>query len=251
MKKQYRLLTVEDDEVLAANLNELLTACGYKVDAVRNGVEALRSIDNNSYDLIICDIIMNGMDGYTLLNRINERTSVNIPFIFLTAKKDLDSIRKGMNLGADDYIFKPYKAEEILNAIKIRIEKHEKRGITISDKKNEHLRYSDIIFINKDNKSIPIALSNIKFIAANEDYSNITTVSIKTLTVKKTLKEWEVILPVEQFIRIHRSTIVNINYIDKIEKGFNRELYVKIKGSEINLTASNRLASKLKIRILK
>ncbi|HUX60838.1 MAG TPA: response regulator [Ignavibacteriaceae bacterium] len=250
MKKNITLLVVEDDELLSSNLIELLTSSGYQVVSATNGIEGLNLIKKKIPDLIICDVMMRGMDGFTLLKKINETLQISIPFIFLTAKTDASNLRQGMNLGADDYIFKPYKAEELLTAIEVRLNKFIKASSVITQKASGQLSSSDIVFINENNKNTPLLIRDIKFISANGDYSNITSVNIKNIIVKKTLIEWEGLLPENQFLRIHRSTIVNLEHITKIEKGFNRGLFVEIRGHDESLIASSRYSAKLKEKIM-
>lgn len=118
------ILLVEDEKWLGDNISMLLKKEGYEVLYVRNGLEALDILNDNIPDLIISDIIMPYVDGYELFRKTkqNFRTQF-VPFLFLTCKNDPISFRKGMNLGADDYISKPFVFDELLHAIKIRLEK--------------------------------------------------------------------------------------------------------------------------------
>lgn len=119
------IIIIEDESFLLFNLKFLLEIEGYKVNAFEFGADGVEYAKNNPVDLIICDINMEGMNGYEVLQaiRTNPKTKVT-PFIFLTALLDRDDIRKGMDLGADDYIPKPYTNEIVINAVKSRLEKH-------------------------------------------------------------------------------------------------------------------------------
>ncbi len=120
------ILVVEDDPRLKSNISELLQAEGYNTHSASNGFEALNYIREEIPDLIISDIMMPMMDGMELIKRIQSNSSTaSIPFIFLTAKVQAFDIRHGMNLGADDYITKPFKTTELLKAVSVRLKKKE------------------------------------------------------------------------------------------------------------------------------
>lgn len=119
-----KIIVIEDDENVRSNLIELLDAEGYLTFEAKNGEEAYRIILEKLPDLIICDILMPILDGYGLLLRCSqEPQTAMIPFIFLTALTERDNLRKGMEMGADDFITKPFTRVEILHAIETRIEK--------------------------------------------------------------------------------------------------------------------------------
>lgn len=120
------LLLIEDNKDMRENIAEILDLSGYKVLSAKNGKVGVDIAKKEIPDLIICDIMMPELDGYGVLNMLskNEDTA-NIPFIFLTAKAEKNDFRKGMNLGADDYITKPFNDDELLKAIETRLNKHE------------------------------------------------------------------------------------------------------------------------------
>jgi CRP-like cAMP-binding protein len=105
---------------------EILELSNYKVVVAENGKVGVEKAIENKPDLIICDIIMPLLDGYGVLHAIHRNEAIkNTPFIFLTAKTERSDFRKGMELGADDYITKPFNATELLNAVESRIKKIE------------------------------------------------------------------------------------------------------------------------------
>lgn len=117
------ILVVEDEEIIRENLREALEAEGYKVNAVASTEEALFAAFANPPLLVLCDVRMSqGDGGFRVLERLrlNEATK-NTPFIFLSAAVEKATIRRGMNLGADDYITKPYSREELLESINVRL----------------------------------------------------------------------------------------------------------------------------------
>ena len=137
-KEEIKLLVVEDDDAIREGIAELLTLEGFRVTDSKNGKEALDILVDSEQDLVISDIMMPIMDGYTLLeNYKNLPGNNNIPFLFLTAFADNSSIRKGMNLGADDYLTKPFSRIELLNAIQTQYEKYSNRKKVFEEKVNE------------------------------------------------------------------------------------------------------------------
>ena len=121
-----QILIVEDDKILRENTRELLVLQNYRVFTTENGKEGLEAAKRFKPDLIISDILMPVMDGYELLkNLYKDRTTRDIPFIFLSAKAEADDIRIGMNMGADDYLTKPFHEKDLLRAIRTRLSKHE------------------------------------------------------------------------------------------------------------------------------
>lgn len=108
-----RILLCEDDENLGMLLREYLEAKGYKAELCVDGEEGKRAFDANEYDMCIFDVMMPKMDGFTLAEKIREKDT-DTPIIFLTAKNMKDDIRAGFEIGADDYITKPFSMEEVV-----------------------------------------------------------------------------------------------------------------------------------------
>lgn len=120
------LLLIEDNQEIRENTAEILELSMYKVLTAPNGKEGVEKAMEHKPDLIICDIMMPVLDGYGVLHAIHRNDQLkNIPFIFLTAKSERADFRKGMELGADDYITKPFDGAELLNAIDSRLKKAE------------------------------------------------------------------------------------------------------------------------------
>lgn len=122
MKK--KILLIEDNHEVRENTGEILDLAGYEVVAAPNGKVGVELAQKENPDLIICDIMMPELDGYGVLHILNKKSeTAGIPFIFLTAKTEKTDIRKGMNLGADDYLTKPFDDTDLLNAIEARLRK--------------------------------------------------------------------------------------------------------------------------------
>jgi CRP-like cAMP-binding protein/ActR/RegA family two-component response regulator len=120
------ILLIEDNDDIRNNMAEILELSNYKVVVAENGKVGVEKAIEAKPDLIICDIIMPLLDGYGVLHAVHRNEAIkNTPFIFLTAKTERSDFRKGMELGADDYITKPFNPTELLNAIESRIKKIE------------------------------------------------------------------------------------------------------------------------------
>ena len=121
-----RLLVIDDHDDIRENIAEILSLAGYEVFTAENGKRGVETALKENPELIICDIMMPELDGYGVLHLLRKNeTTVNTPFIFLTAKTERTDFRKGMEMGADDYITKPFDDIELLNAIEIRLKKYD------------------------------------------------------------------------------------------------------------------------------
>ncbi len=117
-----KVLIVEDETNIRNNLREILEMSGYEVTVAENGEEALIALAGEMPDIILSDILMPVMNGYDLLRNVQANPKLrHLPFLFLSAKIELEDIRNGMNLGADDYLTKPVKYQELIKAIEMRI----------------------------------------------------------------------------------------------------------------------------------
>ena len=117
-----KVLVIEDERYLLEDITELLQYTDFEVQGANNGSQGLEVARDYVPDLIICDIMMPDLDGYQVLENIRGNPlTANTPFIFLTAKADRDLMRQGMDLGADDYLTKPFTSAELLTAINTRL----------------------------------------------------------------------------------------------------------------------------------
>jgi CheY-like chemotaxis protein len=121
-----KILLIEDNVEIRENTSEILMLDGYDVTVAENGKEGVTKAIAEKPDLIICDIMMPVLDGYGVLHLLTKNPeTADIPFIFLTAKAERTDFRKGMDMGADDYITKPFDDVELLNAVESRLRKVE------------------------------------------------------------------------------------------------------------------------------
>ncbi len=267
------ILVIEDNISLKENICTILENSGYSVTSAQDGIEGIKELSDNEFDVVICDIMMPKLDGYEVLDIISGLKLKSPPnFIFLTAKSERQDLRKGMEMGADDYITKPFTRDELLKAIRTQINKRDKllskinaetellsilkENFTKEDNDSEksksnllipeRLKYDENIFLSDNKKSEFIKISNIVYLSSARDYTKFYTIDGKSYIVRRTMKIWENKLPKEYFVRIHRSTIVNTQFIEKIDKWFNYTHKVYIKNSKKPLIISQRYGRKLK-----
>ena len=121
-----KILLIEDDVTVRENTAELLELSNYEVVTAPDGKKGVDKAKEEIPDIIVCDIMMPELDGYDVLTRLSEDSETKgIPFIFLSAKTEHKDVRRGMDLGADDYLTKPFEEEDLLSAIESRLAKVE------------------------------------------------------------------------------------------------------------------------------
>ena len=195
------LVLIEDNDEIRENTAEILELAGYKVRTAPNGKIGVEMALQEKPDLIVCDIMMPVLDGYGVLHLINKNPELSgIPFIFLTAKTERSDFRKGMEMGADDYITKPFTDIELLNAIEWRLKKSEllkkeyessARGMQqmlhefsgknalqdlTADRNTNHYKKKQIIYTegNHPNRLYFIQKGKVKTFKSNDDGKELT-----------------------------------------------------------------------------
>ncbi len=139
---QSHILIVEDDESISNLIKITLEMAGYLTSQIFDGMDVLPALEQNKFDLILMDVMLPGMDGFTLMKKIKE---LDIPVIFLTAKNDLADRITGLKSGAEDYIVKPFETVELLARIEIVLRRY--------SKVSTHLTFKDFS-INEDNRTV-------------------------------------------------------------------------------------------------
>ena len=134
------LLVIEDDQKTGEYLKKGFQEAGYSVDVARNGIDGLHLALEDEYELIILDVMMPVMDGWTLISAL--RTKSDVPVIFLTAKDRLDDKLKGLQLGADDYLVKPFSFAELL----LRVRTILRRGVARDSRDLDTFQIGDLHF---------------------------------------------------------------------------------------------------------
>lgn len=245
------ILVIDDDVSIRKMIREYLELNKYTVITAENGKDGLELANKFIPDLIICDVLMPGMNGYKVKEKLGkERATSTIPFIYLTSQTEGKHLRKGMELGADDYLFKPFKLKELANSMDTQLLKREELIKEYSDrselKEKDSYDYKEHILLKARGTPKFVKLNSIVYIMAEEKYTKLFLTTKEKLIISKSLKEWETLLPSKNFVRIHRSTIINIEFVEKLEKWFNRSYKIKMSATDEPLFISRRYYSKLK-----
>jgi Response regulator of the LytR/AlgR family len=253
-----KILIIEDDYAVLSGIVDLLEAKEYSVFTAPDGKEGIKIALQIIPDLIICDVMMPKVDGYQVLKELNSNHVTSfIPFIFLTAKAEMNDLREGMNLGADDYIVKPYDASVLIKSVEKRLEKsdelkkyysHHPQNMQVKQEEQK-LTNHDRLFLEHNLNAGFIKIGDIVYLTADTVYSNIYTIQKTKILIRRTLKRWEEMLP-DNFLRIHRSTIINLNHVLNIEKWFKRSYKVQLMHTNENFIISQRYSAIIKSRLM-
>jgi CheY-like chemotaxis protein len=229
-----KILLIDDDEDFRKVMGQLLLKDGYEVLEAADGKEGLRRAAESRPDLILCDLLMPQMNGYAVLATLRgDEKLAETPIIFLTAQSEPAEVRQGMNLGADDYLTKPAKMQDVLSAIKTRLERRQS-DIQRQQKQIERAmrqaaeaaggaaadsRLSHAFLVKTSTEKRLVKVSEVKGIIAYGEYSWVYwDKSAKGALLRKSLKQWQAELPGEQFVRVHRNAIVNLAFLDRVER---------------------------------
>jgi DNA-binding LytR/AlgR family response regulator len=244
----YRLLIIDDEEDIRDSIKDIFQYDGNETFAASDGLEGLTMTSVLKPDLILCDIMMPGLDGFQVRKKLNENNITrDIPFIYLTAKAELTSFRRGMNLGADDYIIKPIRNRELIDAVYNRIRRIEGfKTREIKENDIPRLTPEDKILLNYGKEHLLVPVNDITFINVKENYTLLNLIDGKKVIQKKSLKKWQEMLPEKTFVRVHHNTLINFNYIEKIEPFFNGSLIARIKHHPESIICSKRYSQKIK-----
>ncbi|AVK47400.1 two-component system response regulator [Clostridium sp. MF28] len=153
------ILIVEDDEAISNLIRISLGIAGYECKQVFDGMEAFNLIKKESFDLVLMDIMLPGIDGFELMKRIK---SLNVPVIFLTAKNGLADKITGLKSGAEDYIVKPFETVELLARIEIVLRRYSKNNNCIEFKRLKI--YEDERIIKNGDETIDLTLKEFELI---------------------------------------------------------------------------------------
>jgi two-component system, LytTR family, response regulator len=236
-KLEYNALVVDDERLARKELISMLSefACIKTIHEADDVKSALKMIETVNPNLIFLDIQMPGETGFDLINQIEYLGKI----IFVTAY-DQYAIR-AFEVNAMDYLLKPVTAERLQKSInKLEIE-------TVKPANTDYnLDYDDRLFLTIGTQMLFVKISSIIAIESEGDYTMIYTKEGQKGLVSKSMKEWELRLPKNYFCRIHRATIVNLEFVENIEKWFNYSYRLNIKGKDEPYIISRRYAKQIK-----
>ncbi len=261
-----KILIIEDNVDLGGNIFLYLKETGFNAFLAHTGEKGMKIIMEENPDLILCDIMLPDINGYKLLTELKKLDEKMMPvFIFLTAKTQREDLRKGMNIGADDYITKPFTNNELMNAIRTQLQKRKKIAESFNRDSEENgngrrksvrsmesgepekrLNYEGHIFINDKRSPGFYSVNEIQYIKSLKDYTRIYMTDGRRYIMRKPMIHWVRMLPDEQFLRIHRQTIINLNYVSKMEPLPSNRLAVIMKHSGKRLEVSQRYHGRIK-----
>jgi two-component system, LytTR family, response regulator len=240
MKSPVTALVVDDERLARKDMIAMLQEYPEiqvvgEADGVDSATEAVHRLDP---DLVFLDIQMPGQSGFDLLEKIEPRARV----IFVTAY-DQYALR-AFEVNALDYLLKPVSPERLALALqRVRSEAVE------SAEDTRPLNHDDRLFLMIGNRFKFLKVDSITCIHAAGDYSEVHLSEGTKGLALKSMKEWENRLPPQYFIRIHRSAIINMDFVERIEEQFNYSLRVHLKGLGEPLHISRRYALRLKQRL--
>ncbi|MFH1196976.1 MAG: LytTR family DNA-binding domain-containing protein [bacterium] len=235
--KKIRSIIIDDESLAREDLKNLLNEFEEVeiVGEASNISEAIDAISNAGPDLIFLDIQLKDESGFELLDKIDP----DIKVIFVTAY-DKYAIR-AFEVNAQDYLLKPVIPDRLRLALSRINSKDENSTLELS-----RLNYDDSIFLLLNNKYSFVKISSVMVISSAGDYTEIITGNGEKKLTSKPMREWEDRLPERHFCRIHRSTIINLAHIERIEDWFNQSHCVYIKGIESPFMMSRGYAAKIK-----
>jgi len=254
------ILVIEDNQKVRENVREILELSDYKVIAAAEGKTGVDLALKEKPDLIICDIMMPVLDGYGVLHLLNKRKETfGIPFIFLTAKTEKTDLRKGMELGADDYITKPFDGIELLNAVEIRLKKSEslkQSSLESKEQVNNFINHAgqseNISLISAEREVVDLKKKHTIYNAGKRPHAVYYVIGGKVKTYKSSDDGKEFITNIYapgDFFGYH-PVIEDINYTDNAQVLEDAELMLIPKEDFMSLFTNNSLIAKQFISLI-
>ena len=234
-----KAIIVDDERLARRELRSLLA--NFAEIAVIGEAEDLSEtvdlIERQKPDVVFLDIQLRNENGFDLLDKIEQ----TFKLVFVTAFDEF-AIR-AFEINALDYLLKPVNPERLATAIERLSDDEAEKKPTEEIRK---LEIDDRLFVEINERSCFLQVAEISHISAAGDYTEVYMIDGKKTLIEKPLKEWEERLPEKHFTRIHRSTIINLNEVEKIETLFNRTMEVSLKRFQKEFNVSRRYAAKLK-----
>lgn len=213
MSTEIHILLLENELLLAEDLKGKLQDLGYAISHVRSGEETLKILKKDIPDLAILDIEIDGdMDGLEVGSYI--KNTYSIPIIYLTQFKDLQTFQKAKKAKPISYLTKPVNLWDLIRAIELSLEQS---AISVS-KSDENYLLSKAIYLKSEEQCFEkVSIENIYYLRAAGSYTEVHTTN-KKFTFADNISYFEKKLLAPQLKRVHRSWIININHVDKIEE---------------------------------
>lgn len=257
-----KVLVIDSDKGAIESIKSLLTEAMYEVICSPNFKKAMKILEETYIDLILCATSISKTCGFSFVQNLTQKQDLAfIPVILLADKISEEDIDKANSVGADGYMSKPIKASVLLSAVEKKLIKFGRIILNADTVESEssaiqninpvpksNLTENDYLFRVINGRPTFIKLCNIKYITAQGAYSKVLLEDGRTYKIKKTLADVENIIPGNKFIRIHRSHIINLDFVDKIEKWFNNSYRVYLKNLTEPLEMSRRYSSIIKNR---
>lgn len=246
------ILLVEDDSNLARALAHFLRCNNLMVITAGDGHRAMELATSARPDLILCDLDLPGLHGFDVLALQQDNPELwDIPFLILTGRGGFKDIRKGMNLGADDYLVKPIPPDELIAAVQSRLLRRQRRQqasdtavdstpADIADSESNAAVKGEPLFVKTPAGRQRVELDEILWISAYGEYSRVHWGTSHNALVRKPMKAWESELAPEDFLRIHRNSIINLRWLDRVENGAEGEMLAYLKGKSEPIPVSLR-----------
>lgn len=248
-----KILLIHGKPEQSFEFQNVLESAGFNTYTTVGETDGLKIADRYAPDIMICDLDDNEKE-LGVIKKLNENPSTEcIPLLVITSTPNNTHTRTAMELGADDVLIKPINCESLIRSINKRLRKIEVISARLTDKiistenafsnqskKNDHI----LVKIGTNLKLIEF--SRIVCITALKEYSKVTTEDGCKIVVRKSIRNWVETLPAKDFLRIHRATIVNMLFLDKIEKAGFRSYNVFLKNISTPFPISQRYGNIMK-----
>lgn len=248
-----KILLIHGNPGQSFEFQNVLKSAGFNTYITVGETDGLKIADRYMPDIMICDLD-NSEKELGVIKKLNENPSTEcIPLLVITSTPHNTHTRAAMELGADDVLVKPITYESLLRSLNKRLRKIEVITAHITDKiistenafSNQSKKIDHILVKIGTNLKL-IEFSRIVCISALKEYSKVTTDDGCKIVVRKSIRNWVETLPAKDFLRIHRATIVNMLFLDKIEKAGFRSYNVHLKNISTPFPISQRYGNIMK-----
>lgn len=257
-----KILVIDDDEQIRWVIMEFLRFQKFDVTTAADGEEGVSLIPELKPDLIVCDLEMPRMNGHQVIMALNhDEKNEETPVILLSGCTDHRQIRRSMNLGAEDFLAKPLRLDELSEAISASLQRRETRRRRQKRRIQQALdeaarailppvpKLEESVLIRTSERKEFVKLGEIKRITAEGEHSTLFWGDDAHGRLRKSLCQWEDQLPEEQFVRVHRKDIVNLAFLGAVTKLPAGQLQLRLKGLEQPVVVSLRRAPLLNKRM--